>query len=253
MYTEHGGCITDADSSRSPPLAVVSCFHGNLNGGLADEDLHCQVEEIALTCVILQRADGVRQYCPISKLSTNILSNLSRSACKKDKLTVGALAMLLYSSSLCWQNAVEEQVEQAMTSQAIKCITAKCMACNCNLICMHVHAVHSCCCHEALTLCMALIPWSKLPMCRWSIQMSFKHMCIIHRTSRVDLGALQWLVDARTPAIVLKSLIEVLKAHHEANPGEFKDPPWASFTGAADPMKVQLSVSYELTHNGAFL
>ena len=43
-----------------------------------------------------------------------------------------------------------------------------------------------------------------------------------------------------------------LRAHHETHNGEFADPTKARFTGAADPMKIQLSISYELSHNGAY-
>ena len=64
---------------------------------------------------------------------------------------------------------------------------------------------------------------------------------------------MQWLVDARTPAAVLDGLTAKLQAHYEAHEGEFSKAPSVSFSGAADPIKVQLSVSFELSHNGMCL
>ena len=58
-------------------------------------------------------------------------------------------------------------------------------------------------------------------------------------------------MDACTPGSLLEDLAAKLQAHHEANEGEFTKAPKCSLSGAADPMKIQLSVSYELTHNGA--
>lgn len=47
-----------------------------------------QVEEISLTSIVVRRTDGVRQWYPIAKMSTNTLSNLTRSDNKSDKLAV---------------------------------------------------------------------------------------------------------------------------------------------------------------------
>lgn len=60
----------------------------------------------------------------------------------------------------------------------------------------------------------------------------------------------QWQVDARTPGSVLEDLAARLRAHYDKHSGEFAAPPKVSFTGTGDPLKIQLSVSFELTHNG---
>ncbi|KAK9802607.1 hypothetical protein WJX73_001744 [Symbiochloris irregularis] len=62
--------------------------------------------------------------------------------------------------------------------------------------------------------------------------------------------SLKWLVDAATPARILEELAVQLEKHYNANTSEFAKAPKATFTGVADPMKVQLSVSFDLTHNG---
>jgi len=47
------------------------------------------VEEIALLNTVLVRWDGARLYCPNSRLSTDQLTNLSRSGKKGEVLKVG--------------------------------------------------------------------------------------------------------------------------------------------------------------------
>lgn len=57
-------------------------------------------------------------------------------------------------------------------------------------------------------------------------------------------------MDAATPGHILEALAAEMEKHYEAYTSEFAKAPKASFTGVADPMKVQLSVSFDLTHNG---
>ena len=61
---------------------------------------------------------------------------------------------------------------------------------------------------------------------------------------------LQWQIDAVPPPRLLQTLKELLVSHAAQRAGEFAAAPSCSYTGAADPMKVQLAISYELAHNG---
>ena len=59
------------------------------------------------------------------------------------------------------------------------------------------------------------------------------------------------MVDIATPANVLDSISEVLRKHIEAEAAEFKaDSALVSFTSCGDPLKVQLLVCFDYSHNG---
>lgn len=59
------------------------------------------------------------------------------------------------------------------------------------------------------------------------------------------------MVDISTPATVLDKLSEVLKDHMEKEAAEFKtDSALISFTAVGDPLKVQLLVCFDYSHNG---
>lgn len=59
------------------------------------------------------------------------------------------------------------------------------------------------------------------------------------------------MVDISTPATVLDSITEVLRNHMEADAAEFKSgSELVSFTTCGDPLKVQLLVCYDYSHNG---
>lgn len=65
---------------------------------------------------------------------------------------------------------------------------------------------------------------------------------------------LQFLVDISTPASVLDRLSEALKSHMDREAAEFKsDSALVSFTGVGDPLKVQLLVCLDYSHNGKTL
>ncbi len=62
---------------------------------------------------------------------------------------------------------------------------------------------------------------------------------------------LQFLVDISTPASVLESVSQAVQAHMDANSTEYKAGSLTvSFSSNDDPLKVQLVVSFEYSHNG---
>ena len=68
------------------------------------------------------------------------------------------------------------------------------------------------------------------------------------------LCALQLMVDISTPASVLDRLSEVLQSHMDQQTTEFKtDSGLVSFTAVGDPLKVQLLVCFDYSHNGESL
>ena len=69
----------------------------------------------------------------------------------------------------------------------------------------------------------------------------FKNLCLL----------LQFMVDISTPASVIDSISQAVRAHMDANPLEFKIGSAAvSFSSNGDPLKVQLVVGFEFSHNG---
>ena len=59
------------------------------------------------------------------------------------------------------------------------------------------------------------------------------------------------MVDISTPASVLDRLSEVLQSHMNQEATEFKtDSGLVSFTAVGDPLKVQLLVCFDYSHNG---
>lgn len=62
---------------------------------------------------------------------------------------------------------------------------------------------------------------------------------------------LQFMVDISTPASVLDSTSQALQAHMDENSTEYKSGSLSvSFSTSDDPLKVQLAVSFEYSHNG---
>lgn len=62
---------------------------------------------------------------------------------------------------------------------------------------------------------------------------------------------LQFLVDISTPASVLDSISQAVQAHMDETSTEYKgDSLTVSFSSCDDPLKVQLVVSFEYSHNG---
>jgi len=62
---------------------------------------------------------------------------------------------------------------------------------------------------------------------------------------------LQFMVDISTPASVLDSTSQALQAHMDENSTEYKSGSLSvSFSTNDDPLKVQLAVSFEYSHNG---
>lgn len=62
------------------------------------------------------------------------------------------------------------------------------------------------------------------------------------------------MVDISTPASVLDRLSEVLQSHMDQQATEFKtDSGLVSFTAVGDPLKVQLLVCFDYSHNGEAL
>jgi hypothetical protein len=62
---------------------------------------------------------------------------------------------------------------------------------------------------------------------------------------------MQFMVDISTPASVLDSTSQALQAHMDENLTEYKsDSLSVSFSASDDPLKVQLAVSFEYSHNG---
>ncbi len=62
---------------------------------------------------------------------------------------------------------------------------------------------------------------------------------------------LQFMVDISTPASVLDSTSQALQSHMDENSTEYKSGSLSvSFSTNDDPLKVQLAVSFEYSHNG---
>ena len=91
-----------------------------------------------------------------------------------------------------------------------------------------------------------------MPACLWSNLCSCSYLfilnCSFHQGS---VRILQFMVDISTPASVLDSTSQALQAHMDENLTEYKSGSLSvSFSTNDDPLKVQLAVSFEYSHNG---
>ena len=92
-----------------------------------------------------------------------------------------------------------------------------------------------------------------MPVClpEQSFQAQLLFCLLDSRLRQGSVRTLQFMVDISTPASVLDSTSQALQAHMDENLTEYKSGSLSvSFSTNDDPLKVQLAVSFEYSHNG---